>query len=327
MAVPINDDDATIARLLVVEVIVAFAVLVVAGLAGLRVVRVGLRPLDDMTDTATEIAAGDLSHRVDLPADRQDEVGRLGGALNSMLSQIEAAFHERELSEEQLRQFVADASHELRTPLTSIRGYAELYRRGALPTSDAVDDAIHRIEDEAARMSILVDDLLLLARLDQGRPLEQEPVDLLAITADAIRNAGAVDPDRLITFEHDDEVVVVGDPTRLHQVVANLLDNARVHTPSATPVRVVTRVEDDDALVAVSDRGPGLAPEVAERVFERSFRADDGSRQPSGSGLGLSIVKAIAEAHGGTATVQSTLGAGTTFTVRVPLSGTPSVRT
>jgi two-component system OmpR family sensor kinase len=326
MAVPINDDDATIARLLVVEVIVALAVLVVAGLAGLRVVRVGLRPLDDMTDTATEIAAGDLSHRVDLPADRQDEVGRLGGALNSMLSQIEAAFHERELSEEQLRQFVADASHELRTPLTSIRGYAELYRRGALPTTDAVDDAIHRIEDEAARMSVLVDDLLLLARLDQGRPLEQEPVDLLAITADAIRDSGAVDPDRPITFEHDDEVVVVGDPTRLHQVVANLLDNARVHTPSATPVNVATRIEDDDALVVVSDHGPGLAPEVAARVFERSFRGDNGTRPPSGSGLGLSIVKAIAEAHGGTATVQSTLGAGTTFTVRVPLSGTSSVR-
>ncbi len=321
MALPINTDDETISRLLRVEATIAALVIGAVAIVGLRLVRVGLRPLDDMTETASAIAGGDLSHRVDLPDDQQDEVGRLGHAFNGMLSQIEAAFQKKELSEDQLRQFVADASHELRTPLTSIRGYAELYRRGALPSSEAVGDAMGRIENEAARMSVLVDDLLLLARLDQGRPLEQEPVDLVSVAGEAVRSVGVIDPERPVQFDHDDQVVVVGDPMRLHQVVTNLLDNARFHTPAGTPVQVTVHADDGFARIRVADRGPGLDPEVAARVFERSFRGEGVAKRHAGSGLGLSIVAAIAEAHGGTAAVTSRPGEGTVFTVSVPLTG------
>jgi two-component system, OmpR family, sensor kinase len=325
MAAPLTSDDATIERLLFVEAAVAALVLATVAFIGWRVVGVGLRPLDDMTDTASAIAAGDLSNRVDLPDDRRDEVGRLGSALNSMLSQIEAAFREKEVSEEHLRQFVADASHELRTPLTSIRGYAELYRRGALETPEAVDDAIGRIEDESARMSVLVDDLLLLARLDQGRSLEQEPVDLSAVATDVFRDFQALDADRPATLAFPDgDVVVLGDAVRLHQILANLLDNVRVHTPVGAAVDVVVRMAGNDAVVEVIDQGPGLEPDVAARVFERSFRGEASPRHHAGSGLGLSIVAAIAEAHGGAASVRSTPGRGTTFVVRLPLAGRPA---
>jgi two-component system OmpR family sensor kinase len=343
MAIPLNGDDATIARLLRVEAIVAAVVLAAIFAAGWRVVQVGLRPLDDMTDTAAAIAGGDLSHRIELHDERSDEVGRLGRALNSMLSQIEAAFDNRRQSEDQLRRFVADASHELRTPLTSIRGYAELYRRGALPDTAAVDDAMGRIEDEATRVASLVDDLLLLARLDQGRALEQEPVDLVAVTGDAIGDFRAVSPAYPITFDHDREVVVIGDPVRLPQIVANLLDNARVHTATGTAVTVTVRLSarpDDDgegdgegtidgepkAEIRITDAGPGLEPEVAARIFERSFRGDaigGGRAHHAGSGLGLSIVAAIAKAHGGEAIVTSSPGHGSTFIVRLPLGGRP----
>lgn len=324
MAVPINSDDETINRLITVEAILGLVVLAMVGALGWRVVRVGLRPLDHMTDTATAIAGGDLSQRVDLPADRADEVGRLGQALDAMLGQIEAAFRERELSEEHLRHFVADASHELRTPLTSIRGYAELYRRGALESPEAVADALRRIEDQAARMSTLVDDLLLLARLDQGRALEQEPVDLVGVAGDAVSDFGAMAPDHVITYDHDGEAVVVGDPARLHQLVANLLDNARVHTPAGTTVTVTVRNEDEVVALRVADSGPGMTDEVAARVFERSFRVENGSGNHAGSGLGLSIVKAIAEAHGGTVSVESQVSHGTTFIVRLPFGGRPT---
>jgi two-component system OmpR family sensor kinase len=328
IGVPIDQDDATINRLLVLEAAGAAVVLAAVAIVGARVIRIGLRPLDDMTGTATAIAAGDLSRRVEVGEGRGDEVGRLGAALNGMLSQIEVAFRERHSSEGRLRRFVADASHELRTPLTTIRGYAELHRSGMLTSPEAVDDAMARIEDEATRMAALVDDLLLLARLDQGRPLEAEPVDLTAVAADAVHNLRAVVGDRVVTYDHDDEVVVLGDEARLHQVVANLLDNARVHTPAGTAVAVTVSGVGDDALVRVADEGPGLEPEVAARVFERSFRgaparaaANGGPGGQAGSGLGLSIVAAIAAAHGGVAWVESVVGRGTAFSVRIPRAG------
>jgi two-component system, OmpR family, sensor kinase len=318
LGLPLSRDDATINRLLVLGGAgIGLVVLAMAGI-GLRVIGVGLRPLDDMTDTATAIAGGDLSQRVDVPEERTDEVGRLGRAFNTMLGQIEAAFGERHRSEARLRQFVGDASHELRTPLTSIKGYAELHRRGMLTTPDAVDDAMRRIEHEAGRMASLVDDLLLLARLDQGRSLERRPVVVAAVVEDAVRDLRAVDPERPVTLDHDGgETVVVGDPSRLHQVVANLLDNARVHTPPGTPVHVTIATSSDHVVVRVADEGPGMEPEVTARVFERSFRGDrSGSR--SGSGLGLAIVAAIAAAHGGSVAVDSTPGAGSVFTVWLP---------
>jgi two-component system OmpR family sensor kinase len=323
VGVPVNRDDETVTRLLVLELVVAAVVVGAVAVGGLRVIRLGLRPLDDMTDTATAIAEGDLSHRVPVPAERRDEVGRLGRAFNTMLAHIEGAFGQRQHSEGRLRQFVADASHELRTPLTSIRGYAELHRRGMLTTPEAVDDAMRRIEDEATRMGTLVDDLLLLARLDQGRPLEAEPVDLVGVAADAVHDLQVRAEDRTVTYAHDPEVAVLGDAVRLHQVVANLLENARVHTPPGTAVHVAVHRVDDDALVRVADEGPGLAPDVAARVFERSFRGD-GTGEHAGSGLGLSIVAAIAAAHGGVAWVESTPGRGTAFSVRVPVSGPPA---
>jgi two-component system OmpR family sensor kinase len=331
VGVPIDQDDATINRLLVLETAGAAVVLVAVGLVGARVIRIGLRPLDDMTGTATAIAGGDLSRRVEVGEHRGDEVGRLGAALNGMLGQIEVAFRERHSSEGRLRRFVADVSHELRTPLTSIRGYAEMHRSGMLTSPEAVDDAMRRIEDEATRMATLVDDLLLLARLDQGRPLEAQPVDLAAVAADAVHNLRAVDGDRPVIYEHDDEVVVLGDEVRLHQVVANLLDNARVHTPAGTAIHVSVSGTGDEALVRVADEGPGLDPEVAARVFERSFRGDPAraarngtpSGAHAGSGLGLSIVAAIAAAHGGVARVESAVGRGTAFSVRIPRAGTP----
>jgi two-component system OmpR family sensor kinase len=232
------------------------------------------------------------------------------------------AFRARHSSEGRLRRFVADASHELRTPLTSIRGYAELYRSGMLTTPAEVDDAMGRIEDEATRMATLVDDLLLLARLDQGRPLDAVPVDLVKVAGDAVGDLRALDGDRPVSFDHDGEVVVLGDEMRLRQIVANLLDNARVHTAPATPVRVTVSDVGDDALVRVADDGPGLAPEVAARVFERSFRGEGtGSGAPAGSGLGLAIVAAIAAAHGGAAWVDSVEGEGSAFSVRLPRGG------
>ncbi|HLG92318.1 MAG TPA: HAMP domain-containing sensor histidine kinase, partial [Acidimicrobiales bacterium] len=227
----------TLSRLVAIEEIVTAIVLVSLGAVGLWVVKLGLRPLDEMARTAGEIARGDLSKRVATTDDRT-EVGRLGRALNSMLAQIEAAFAERSASEERLRRFVADASHELRTPLTSIRGYAELYRRGVTADPEGLDRAMGRIEGEAARMGVLVDDLLLLARLDQGRPLESEPVDLARLAAEAVADAMAVDPERPISFSDGAPVVVLGDEHRLRQVAANLLSNALTHTPAGTPVQV-----------------------------------------------------------------------------------------
>ena len=224
--------------------------------------------------TADEIAAGDLSRRLQ-PAPSGTEAGHLTEAFNGMVHQIESAFAERQESEDRLRRFVADASHELRTPLTSIRGYTDLMQAGALDEPEARADALRRIQAESGRMAELVDDLLVLARLDQGRPLERLPVDLVAVATDAAKDARAVDPDRPVALVVPDRPVIVqGDEGRLRQVVANLLTNARVHTPAGTPVTVRVAVEGEIAQLVVADEGEGMAPEVATRVFERFYRAD-----------------------------------------------------
>jgi two-component system OmpR family sensor kinase len=321
LASPLSDLNATEHQVFVVESFVTLAVLAGLAVLALWVVRTGLRPLEAMAATADAIAEGDLSRRVE-HEDHKTEVGRLGAALNAMLGQIEAAFSERAVSENRLRRFVADASHELRTPLTSIRGYAELFRRGAASRPEDLEKAMRRIEEEATRMGVLVDDLLLLARLDQGRPLDRRPVDLAKVGRDAVDDAVAVEPDRPIDFHADVAAVVLGDEGRLRQVAANLLANARVHTPSGTPVHVSVRVTDRSAVLEVRDEGPGLTEEAAGRVFERFYRTDPArARSHGGAGLGLSIVAAITEAHGGRASVSSTPGAGAVFSVHLPLVG------
>jgi two-component system OmpR family sensor kinase len=282
-------------------------------------------PLERIAATAGDIAGGDLSRRVE-PAEPDTEIGRLGLALNAMLTQIETAFAERAASEDRLRRFVADASHELRTPLTAIRGYAELFRRGAAERPEDLARAMRRIEDEAARMGLLVEDLLLLARLDQGRPLEQGPVDLVAVAGDALADLSAIDPARPVTYEHPAALVVPGDEARLRQVAGNLLTNARVHTPEGTAVHVRVRASDGQAILEVADEGPGLPAGEEATVFERFYRADAARARtgPSGAsgggtGLGLSIVAAIVAAHGGTVHAGSPpSGRGAYFLVALP---------
>lgn len=317
VAIPLTELSDTLQRLVVVELAVAALVLAAAGGVTWWVTRLGLRPLTRMEETADAIAAGDLSRRVE-PADPRTEVGRLGRALNTMLARIEEAFAERRASEERLRRFVADASHELRTPLTSVRGYAELFRRGAADRPEDLATAMERIEGESERMSELVDELLLLARLDQGRPLEREPVDLREIASAAVDAARASEPDRSIDLEAPLPVAVLGDAARLRQVADNLLANARDHTPEATPIHVRALVVEGEAVLEVADEGPGIPAEDAEHVFERFFRVDP-ARKAGGTGLGLSIVAAVAEAHGGRACHRPRPGGGSLFEVRLPL--------
>jgi two-component system OmpR family sensor kinase len=323
VAIPMRDIDDTLHHLLLIELLVAAGVLFALALLAWWVVHMGLRPLERMGETAGAIAGGDLSRRVE-PADEKTEVGRLGLALNSMLGQIEHAFAERTASETRLRRFVADASHELRTPLTSIRGYAELFRRGANTRPDDLAKTMRRIEEAAARMGVLVDDLLLLARLDQGRPLEHGPVDLTRLVAAAVDDLRATSPERPVTYDASGPVVVNGDEFRLRQVLANLLENARSHTPPATPVDVRVSQAGDTAIVEVRDHGPGMSAEDAARAFERFWRSDPSrTRSSGGAGLGLAIVAAITEAHGGHAEVETAPGEGATFRVSIPLTGPP----
>lgn len=325
------DVDSTVGRLILVEVLVGLAVLVLLSALGAMVVRRSLRPLVDIERTAGAIADGDLARRVPEPEPGdgapRTELGRLSRALNTMLAQIESAFAARTASEQRMRRFVADASHELRTPLTSIRGFAELYRQGAAQDPAAMGDLMRRIEDEASRMGLLVEDLLLLARLDQERPLELVPLSLPALVADAVEAARASDPQRQIALETTGEPVVHGDGARLRQVFGNLLHNALTHTPAGTPVTVRLSEEQDRAIVEVADQGPGLAPEQAGRVFERFYRLDAargrhrggmGNEPAGGSGLGLAIVAALVAAHRGTVEVDSVPGQGATFRVRLP---------
>ena len=320
-ATPIAPSEQTLSSLSRVELLVSAIVVLVLLLLVLWTVRLGLRPLEDMTATARAIAGGDLGRRIRRSNDRS-EVGRLGTALNGMLSQIESAFFERTASERRLRRFVADASHELRTPLTSIRGYAELLRKGALDDEDSRRRAAERIEHEATRMSLLVDDLLLLARLDQGRELERTRVDLAAVAERAVESARAADAEHPVTLAASGGMVVVGDAGRLRQVADNLLRNAQVHTPAGTAVRVEVRRRDGRAQLVVADEGPGLSVDEAERVFDRFYRGESARGRP-GTGLGLSIVAALAVAHGGWAWARPGERGGVAFVVDLPLAGSP----
>ncbi|MGC4867805.1 sensor histidine kinase [Micromonospora sp. DT53] len=355
----LTDVDLAVKRLVWIDLLVGGAVLIMLASVGAAIVRTSLKPLVEIERTAAAIAGGDLTRRVPDPEEGQavptSELGRLSRALNAMLTQIEAAFTARAASEtsarwaesaardaaasaqasearairseERMRQFVADASHELRTPLTTIRGFAELYRQGAAREPEQIAGLLRRIEDEAARMGLLVEDLLLLARLDMERPLSLTPVELPVLASDAVQAARAMAPDRQIELEIAPEsgpLVVSADDARLRQVIGNLVTNALTHTPPEAEIRVRLRAEPGGfAVVEVADTGPGLSAEQAERVFERFYRADaartrraDGN---TGTGLGLAIVAALVAAHHGSVEVAETPGGGATFRVRLPL--------
>jgi two-component system, OmpR family, sensor kinase len=326
IATSLGDVYSTLHRLLLIELLVTLAALAAIAGLGLWVVRLGLRPLREIEATAATIAAGDLSQRVER-AEPKTEVGRLGLSLNAMLAQIEAAFKAREesegrlrRSEQKLRQFVADASHELRTPLSAIRAYAELFGRGAAERPQDLARSMAGISRESERMSLLVDDLLLLARLDEGRPLERQPVDLAQVVGEAVDAARIVDHDRPIDVAVE-PATVIGDRDRLRQVIDNLFANVRSHTPPGTNVAVALHRVGGRVELTVSDTGPGLGADDAAQVFERFYRVDDSRARASGGvGLGLSIVAAVARAHGGSAEARPTPGGGATFVIAIPLA-------
>ncbi|MFF4877841.1 ATP-binding protein [Micromonospora sp. NPDC000668] len=355
---PLTEVDRAVQQLVWIDLLVGGAVLIMLASIGAAIVRTSLKPLVEIERTAAAIAGGDLTRRVPDPEEGQEyptsELGRLSRALNAMLAQIEAAFTARAASETaarsaestardaaaaaqaseararrsegRMRQFVADASHELRTPLTTIRGFAELYRQGAARAPEQTAGLLRRIEDEAARMGLLVEDLLLLARLDRERPLSLAPVELPVLASDAVHAARAIAPDRRIELEIEPgsgPLVVFADDARLRQVIGNLVTNALTHTPPDAEIKLRLRAEPGNlAVVEVADTGPGLSPEQTERVFERFYRADaartrraDGN---TGTGLGLAIVAALVAAHHGSVEVTETPGGGATFRVRLP---------
>ncbi|GIG85949.1 sensor histidine kinase [Plantactinospora endophytica] len=360
----LTDVDLAVKELVWIDVLVGGSVLITLAAAGAAIVRTSLKPLVEIERTTAAIAGGDLSRRIPDPEpgeiEAKTELGRLSRALNTMLSQIEVAFTARAASEsaaraaeanarsaataarnaalaaqasesrarrseERMRQFIADASHELRTPLTTIRGFAELYRQGAVGAPEDTARLIRRIEDESARMGLLVEDLLLLARLDRERPLTLAPVELPVLASDAVQAAKVVAPERPISLEIEPgagSLVVFGDDARLRQVLGNLMTNALTHTPPDAAVTLRLRVEQSDAVIEVADTGPGLSPEQAERVFERFYRADAArTRQAGGgvsTGLGLAIVAALVAGHNGSVEVVDTPGGGATFRVRLP---------
>jgi two-component system OmpR family sensor kinase len=328
IAAPLNEVRDTLKRLLLIEALVSLGVVAAIVGVGLWLVRASLRPLVRIEQTAAAIAEGDLGRRIE-NVDERTEVGRLGRALNAMLGHIERAFAERTASEERLRRFVGDASHELRTPLSSVQAYAELFRRGARDRPEDLARAMAGIEREAQRMGVLVDDLLLLARLDQGRPLDAKPVDVSALAEEAVDVARTVDPDRPLELDAQTGVSVSGDAARLRQVIDNLLANVRAHTPPGTPARVRVARENGSVVVEVADEGPGVPAETAAHVFERFYRGDPSrGRDAGGSGLGLAIVAAIVEAHGGNVGLSSNGdGRGATFRLTLPArqdSSTPT---
>jgi two-component system OmpR family sensor kinase len=319
VAAPLGEINQRLNRLLLVESLVIGAVLLVLGVVAWAVVRVGLLPLDRMGHTAGAIAGGDLSHRVE-STDPRTEVGRLGIALNAMLDRLERAFSQRQASENRLRRFLADASHELRTPLASIRGYAELFRMGATRDPDEVDKAMRRIEHEAARMGVLVEDLLTLARLDEIAEAPHRAVDLAALAEDAVSDARATAPDREIALAADRGTTVLGDAHQLRQVLGNLLRNALVHTPAGTGIEVAVGNSDGRVRLEVRDHGPGLPTADADALFERFWRAEGGrERGRAGAGLGLAIVAAIVDAHGGKVGATNAPEGGAVFSVELPV--------
>jgi len=318
VAIPTTEVDSSLHRLLLIESLSAAALLAALGTGSWLVLRHGLRPLERMATSARSISAGDLSRRVS-PADSKSEVGQLGEALNTMLGEIEGAFKEREATEQRLRQFLADASHELRTPLTSIQGFAELFRLGEGNPDLDLPTVLRRIEQESARMKSLVDDLLLLARVDQTRAARREAVDLTVVAADACSDAAAASSQHPVSLDAPEPVVVSGDNDHLRQAVANLVTNALRHTPPGSAVNVSTRVIDGAAVLVVRDHGPGLDAEALEHVFDRFWQADT-ARSGLGAGLGLSIVTAIAHEHGGTVAASNHVDGGAVFTLTLPLS-------
>lgn len=316
--------DSTIDNLILVQAVGASVIIGALVLLAWWVIRLGVRPIRTMTTVASAIAGGDLSQRVP-PASPGTEAGDLGDALNQMLTQIDMTLTERARVEGLLRQFVADASHELRTPLATVRGYAELYRAGGLREPEALADAMSRTETEAIRMSELVEELLELARLDQGRPLELGEADLRDLVRDAASDIAVLDPDRRVTVDAPDPVVAMCDESRIRQVITNLVSNVLVHTPPGAPIDLAVRTAGSDAIVTVADHGPGMDTETAARAFERFYRADASRTRASrsagtgGTGLGLAIVDALVTAHHGTVQLDSEPGRGTTVTIRLPL--------
>jgi two-component system OmpR family sensor kinase len=323
VAVPLRGVDTTVQRTLQLTILIGLGVIASCAILGWYGIRRAFRPLAQIEDTAAAIAAGDLARRIPEPATR-DEVSSLSRSLNAMLAHIEESFAVREASENRMRQFVADASHELRTPLAAVRGYAELYRQGAVTTPDDIAGTMHRIEDESIRMGGLVNDLLLLTRLGSERPLERGPVDLTVLAADAVMDARALDPTRqvrLVGLEEElQPTLVEGDEARLRQVVTNLVGNAVNHTPSGTDVEIAVGLRAGHARLEVRDHGEGVDPVKARRVFERFYRADPsrGRSSGGGNGLGLAIVAAIVGAHNGQVGVAPTHGGGATFVVDLP---------
>ena len=319
VAQSLSDFDKTTRRVGTIFLFIGVIVLLFIGIAARQVIKIGLHPLESVEETAQKIAAGDLSARLENFAP-DTEVGRLSKSLNTMLGRIEESFAVRTESEEKLRRFVADASHELRTPLTAIRGFAELHRQGAVPEGEKTKELIGRIEKESIRMGALVEDLLLLARLDQSRQLAFKVVNISTIIEDAVASASVAGPLHPISLNLPTEIYVHGSEDRIHQVFANLLANARVHTPDGTQISITSHEDSDGVYVTVSDNGPGLSEEDQKKIFERFFRVDP-SRQRNGaegSGLGLSIVDAVMQAHGGKVGVVSKQGEGTAFTLFFP---------
>ena len=309
--------DKTTRQIGTVFLVIGSLVLLFIAFASRQVIKVGMRPLEKIEETAEQIAAGDLSARLE-NFDPDTEVGRLSTSLNIMLSRIEESFDARMQSEDKLRRFVADASHELRTPLTAIRGFAELHRQGAVPEGEKTHELIARIEKESMRMGYLVEDLLMLARMDQSRELVISDVNLSELVQEAVTSAQAAGPDHVITTNISAGVVTKGDADKIYQVVTNLLANARAHTPAGTTITVSAFSDGADSFITVADNGPGLSAEDQARIFERFYRVDASRQRNSkdGSGLGLSIVDAVMRAHGGDVSVESELGKGAAFTLR-----------
>jgi two-component system OmpR family sensor kinase len=317
-AVPLGEVDAAVDDLIKTFAITAILVATLGALGTWWAVRRELKPVDQMVETASAIAGGDLSKRVDV-VHSSVELGRLGTALNDMLVQIEDAITEEQHAKARLTDFVADASHELRTPIAAVLGYSELYRQGALVESKDIDNAMRRIGTETSRMERLVADLLLLARLDRVYAMETASVNLTDVVGDAATNSEAIDPDHPITINSDGTVRVMGDEQRLTQVIANLLSNAREHTPNGTAVTISLREEDDRAIVDIVDDGPGLPEDGSEKLFERFYRVDSSrSRETGGAGLGLAIVAAIVAAHDGTIEAGNFEGHGARVTISLP---------
>jgi two-component system, OmpR family, sensor kinase len=329
LATSLAETNSTLHGLLVIELTVTALALLAAVILSLWVVRVGLHPLRDIEATADAIAAGEMDQRVPGENERT-EVGRLARALNVMLSRIQSAFEQRDeteaelrTSEERLRRFVADASHELRTPLAAVSAYAELFERGAKEHPEDLGRVLTGIRSETSRMSTLVEDLFLLARLDEGRPLRSEPVDLVALARESVHTANTVGPQWPVTLSADKPVEIWGDSDRLRQVVDNLLGNVRAHTPAGTSTTVSVQGEGDEAVLSVADEGEGFGDTPVDKIFERFYRADPSrSRAHGGTGLGLSIVQAIVVAHGGRVEAANGPDGGAVITVHLPLRKT-----